>query len=194
VSTRAAGAVPLPQPLPQGEGGANRRALRVVLGPGAFGRPADLEAHVLGLGRRGVAAEAVALPRGSAQRASAVFASLAGPDVVAGGHSFGGRAASLAAAGGASFAGLLLFGFPLAGRPEERTAHFPRVLCPVLVLNGEADELSPLGTLRERVALLPHGRLVGLDGAGHRLAGDALERALDAAAEFVRGLARRPVR
>ena len=166
------------------------RSLRVVLGPGAFGRPADLEAHVLGLRRRGVAAEAVALPRGSAQRAAAVFARLAGPDVVAGGHSFGGRAASLAAADGAPFAGLLLFGFPLAGRPQERTAHFSRVLCPVLVLNGEADELSPFEALRERVALLPDGRLAGFPGAGHRLAGDALERALDAAAEFTLALRR----
>jgi predicted alpha/beta-hydrolase family hydrolase len=168
-----------------------RPALRVVLGPGAFGRPADLAPHVLGLRRRGVAAEAVALPGGAAQRAAAVFAALAGADVVAGGHSFGGRAASLAAADGAPFAGLLLFGFPLAGRAEERTAHFPRVRCPVLVLNGEADERSPIAALRELVGLLPHGRLVGFPGAGHRLAGAALEQALDEAAEFVRELAAR---
>lgn len=151
---------------------------------------ASLARHVDGLRARGVAATALDLPRGSAERAAPVFAAVAGPDVVAGGHSFGGRAASLAAAARhAEFAGLLLFGFPLAGRADERTAHFPRIRCPVLVLNGEADELAPIEVLREKVALLPRGRLVSFPGAGHRLEG-ALEAALDAAADFVHVLAR----
>ena len=83
--------------------------LRVVLGPGAMGSPADMAPFVAGLRARGVPAEAVALPRGRAERAAPVFAALAGPEVVAGGHSFGGRAASLAAAAdGVRFAGLLV--------------------------------------------------------------------------------------
>jgi len=163
--------------------------LRVVLGPGAFGSPADLAPFLRGLRARGVAADAVALPRGRAERAAPVFAALAGPDVVAGGHSFGGRAASLAAAGGARFAGLLLFGFPLAGQAVRRTEHLARVGCPVLVLNGDADRLSPAADLRRALAPLPHVRLVILHGARHRLAGAPLERALDLAAEFVDGLA-----
>jgi predicted alpha/beta-hydrolase family hydrolase len=138
---------------------------------------------VRGLRDRGIDAEAIDLPRGRAERAAPVFAALAGPHVVAGGHSFGGRAASLAAAE-TEFAGLVLFGFPLADRAGERTAHFPRIRCPVLVLNGEADELSPIDVLRERVELLPRGRLVSFPGAGHRLEG-ALDAALDAAARFV---------
>ncbi|HXM58202.1 MAG TPA: alpha/beta family hydrolase [Candidatus Dormibacteraeota bacterium] len=138
-----------------------------------------------GLRARGVATEAVELPGGRAERAAPVFAALAGPDVVAGGHSFGGRAASLAAAEpGVVFAGLVLFGFPLSGRADERTAHFPRIACPVLVLNGDADELSPIDVLAARVALLPRGRLVVLPGAGHRL-GAALDAALDHAADFI---------
>jgi predicted alpha/beta-hydrolase family hydrolase len=157
-----------------------------VLGPGAFGDAASMAGHVAGLRARGIAAEAVDLPRGRAERAAPVFAALAAPDVVAGGHSFGGRAASLAAAD-VRFAGLVLFGFPLSGRAEERTAHFPRIRCPVLVLNGEADELSPIDLVREKVALLPDGRLISFPGADHRLRG-ALEEALDAAAAFVRGL------
>lgn len=168
-------------------------APRVVLGPAAFGAAADLGPLVTGLRARGVAAEAVDLPRGRAERAAGVFAALAGPGVVAGGHSFGGRAASLAAADSAvPFAGLLLFGFPLAGKAEARTAHFPRIRCPVLVLNGEADELSPPETLRERVALLPRGRLVLFPAAGHRLRGRALALALDEAAAFVRALGAAP--
>jgi len=158
------------------------------LGPGAFAGAGSLARYVAGLRARSVAAEAVELPRGRAERAARVFTYLAGPDVVAGGHSYGGRAASLAAAeAGVELAGLLLFGFPLAGRTVERTEHFPRVRCPVLVLNGEEDELSPIADLRDRVALLPHGRLVAFPGAGHRLGG-ALDAALDAAAEFVHGL------
>jgi predicted alpha/beta-hydrolase family hydrolase len=159
--------------------------LRVVLGPGAMARADSLAAHVAGLRARGIAAEAIDLPRGRAERAAPVFAALAGPGVVAGGHSFGGRAASLAAAEpGARFAGLVLFGFPLAGRADERTAHFSRIACPVLVLNGEEDELSPIAVLRERMALLPNGRLVAFPRAGHQLDG-VLDAALDAAAEFI---------
>lgn len=162
--------------------------MRVVLGPGAFAGADSLARHVAGLRTRGIAARAVELPRGRAERAAPVFAALAGPDVVAGGHSFGGRAASLAAAQpGVQLAGLVLFGFPLAGRADERTAHFPRIGCPVLVLNGEEDELSPVAELREKVALLPRGRLVAFPGAGHALDG-ALDAALDAAADFVRTL------
>jgi len=160
-----------------------------VLGPGAFGTAESMRRHVDGLRARGIAAEAVDLPRGRAERAAPVFAAL--PDqagIVAGGHSFGGRAASLAAAEpGAAFAGLILFGFPLSGRADDRTAHFPRIRCPVLVLNGEADELSPVAVLRLKVALLPHGRLVTYPRADHGLSG-ALDAALDAAAGFVRTL------
>jgi predicted alpha/beta-hydrolase family hydrolase len=161
--------------------------VKVVLGPGAMSTAASLAAHVDGLAARGVSAQAIELPRGRAERAAAAFARLSGPDVVVGGHSFGGRAASLAAAE-AEFAGLLCFGFPLAGRADQRTAHFPRVGCPALLLSGDRDRLSPLSILREKAALLPRGRLITFPGAGHRLEGTALERALDLAAEFVRAL------
>ncbi|TMC05664.1 MAG: hypothetical protein E6J41_21455 [Chloroflexi bacterium] len=163
--------------------------MRVILGPGAMAAADSLARHVAGLRARGVDAEAIDLPRGRAERAAPVFAALAGPGVVAGGHSFGGRAASLAAAEpGVEFAGLLLFGFPLAGRAGERTAHFPRIDCPVLVLNGEADELSPIAVLREKMALLPRGRLVSFPRQGHALRGAALGEALDIAARFVSSL------
>jgi predicted alpha/beta-hydrolase family hydrolase len=163
--------------------------IRVVLGPGAMARADSLARHVAGLRARGVAAQAIDLPTGRAERAAPAFAALAGPDVVAGGHSFGGRAATLAAAEPRTeFAGLLVFGFPLAGRADERTAHFPRIRCPVLVLNGEADELSPIAVLREKVALLPDGRLVSFPGQGHTLGHAALEQALDIAARFVSSL------
>ncbi|MGH7919954.1 MAG: alpha/beta family hydrolase [Candidatus Dormibacteraceae bacterium] len=165
------------------------RHLEVVLGPGAMGSPGSMKRHVAGLRRRGIAARAIALPRGRAERAAESFRALASPGVVAGGHSFGGRSASLAATD-ATFAGLLLFGFPLAGRGEERTRHLPLIRCPVLLLQGAADEMSPIEELRRLVASAPQVRLVIYPGAPHGL-GAALEDALDEAAGFVRKLAAR---
>ena len=98
--------------------------------------------HVAGLRARGIEARAIALPRGRAERAAETFLQLASTDIVAGGHSFGGRAASLAAVE-APFAGLVLFGFPLAGRGEERTRHLDRILDEV---DGFFDVHAALGT------------------------------------------------
>lgn len=166
--------------------------MKVLLGPGAFGSPASLRAHISGLRRRGIEAEAVALPRGRAERAAEVFRGLAGAEIVVGGHSFGGRAASLAAAEpDVELAGLVMFGFPLAGRGEERTAHFPRIRCPVLLLSGEADEMSPIDELRRLVRRLPNHRLHTYPGADHRLRG-ALGPALDEAAAFVHSISNSP--
>jgi predicted alpha/beta-hydrolase family hydrolase len=141
-----------------------------------------MAAYVEGLRRRGLQAEALGLPRGPASRAAAAFVAVAGRDVIAGGHSFGGRAASLAAVE-AEFAGLVLFSFPLAGQAAPRTAHFPQLRLPVLMLSGDRDELAPAAELRSCARRLPNGRLVLYPGAGHGLAG-ALEEALDEAAAF----------
>lgn len=154
-----------------------------MLGPGAFGSVASLAPYVAGLRRRGIDARAIELPRGRAERAAAAFLSYAGEAV--GGHSFGGRAASLAAAE-SGFSALVCFSFPLAGRATERTAHFARVGCPALIVNGAADRLSPADELRAAAARLPAGRLVLLEGAGHGLRG-RLDDALDAAAAFLHG-------
>jgi predicted alpha/beta-hydrolase family hydrolase len=158
--------------------------VRVVLGPGAFGAADSMRPYVDGLRERGVDALAVDLPRGAAARAVPAFLAACPPErVVAGGHSFGGRVASLAALE-RDFAGLLLFSYPLRQAAALRTAHWPRIECPVLVLNGEEDELAPIEELRAAMAHLRRGRLVTFPGAGHDLRG-ALSRALDEAAGFV---------
>lgn len=148
--------------------------------------PESMRRHVAGFRERGIEARAIALPRGRAERAAETFRALAAPGIVAGGHSFGGRAASLAAVE-APFAGLVLFGFPLAGRGEERTRHLPRIPCPVLILQGEADELSPIEEVRRLVARAPGIRLVTFPRAPHNL-GRALPAALDEAAAFIHRL------
>lgn len=165
----------------------NTPRLEVVLGPGAMAGPDSMARHVRGLRERGVDARAIALPRGRAERAAETFRELASPRVVAGGHSFGGRAASLAAVD-ATFAGLVLFGFPLAGRGEERTRHLPRIPCPVLILQGEADDLAPIDELRRLLEPAPRIRLVTFPRAPHNL-GASLPAALDHAAAFVAHLA-----
>lgn len=163
--------------------------MRLVLGPGAFGRAPGLGPYVEGLRRRGVDAVAVDLPPGRAERAAPVFLAYAGqPGQAIGGHSFGGRAASLAAAD-AEFSALVCFSFPLAGRAAVRTAHFERICCPALIVNGRQDRLSPPDELEAAAGRLPAGRLLLLEGTGHGLGG-RLEEALDAAAEFLHGCER----
>lgn len=64
--------------------------------------------------------------------------------VLIGGHSMGGRTASMIVAEGASVEGLLLLGYPLhpAGQPEKlRDAHLPDIHVPTLCINGDRDDL-----------------------------------------------------
>jgi pimeloyl-ACP methyl ester carboxylesterase len=89
----------------------------LVLGHGASGSAATMAPHVAGLRARGIDARAIDLPKGRAERAVPRFAALlagsltadgsgitvgeaetaAGLRLAVGGHSFGGRVASLAA-------------------------------------------------------------------------------------------------
>lgn len=64
--------------------------------------------------------------------------------LICGGHSMGGRTASMLAADGFMMDGLLLFGYPLhpAGKPEKlRDEHLPKITVPTLCFNGTLDEL-----------------------------------------------------
>lgn len=63
-------------------------------------------------------------------------------DIVVGGRSMGGRAASMAVAGGRRVAGLLLLSYPLhpPGKPDKlRTEHLGAVTCPTLLIQGTRD-------------------------------------------------------
>ena len=94
-----------------------------------------------------------------------------GPDVAVGGHSFGGRVASLAAAEpDAPYAALVLFSYPLhpPGAPERteaRIAHWPSIRCPVLLLSGESDPFARIELLRAPWALLAARRARHLPAA-----------------------------
>lgn len=170
--------------------------MKVYLGHGASAGVESMQPFVEGLRKRGIEAEAVALPRGGgAEKALRPYLEQSGEgaDVVVGGHSFGGRVASLLAADGShTFGGLILFSYPLhrpGFKDQLRTEHWPQIECPVLILQGESDPFSqPIEQLEEEAKKLKQGRLVTYPGAGHGLKGKALEAALDEAAGWLRTL------
>jgi len=176
-----------------------RDAPHVYLGHGAAGSAVTMRPHVEGLHRRGIEATAVQLPKRRAEDAvDAYLAQVAGGrPLVIGGHSYGGRVASLLAArgtgldGGRRIAGLVLFSYPLhrPGAPdlEVRSAHFPAIDCPVLLLSGESDPFARLDLLSLAVERLRDAELVTYPRMGHGLA-PVLEDALDRVARFVAAL------
>ncbi len=172
----------------------------LVLGHGASGSAASMAPHVAGLRQRGIDARAVDLPKGRAERAIPVFATLlaAEPGMAVGGHSFGGRVASLAAAdaceAGRPPLALVLLSYPLhaPGRPgdwDARTAHWPKVTCPVILLTGSSDPFATPALLeRALTERLPEARLVTYPRLQHGLT-PVLDDVLDLVATFVLGAA-----
>jgi hypothetical protein len=98
---------------------------------------------------------------------------VAGP-IVLGGHSYGGRQATMLAAEEPDVAeALLLLSYPLhpPDKPAQlRTAHFPQLRTPALFVSGTKDGFGSPEELREALALVP-GRheLLLLEKAGHDL-------------------------
>lgn len=168
-------------------------ATRLFLAPGASGTIERLHPHRDGLAARGFEVELLTLPKSSAERALPVYRE-AVPEgvrrsVAIGGHSFGGRVASLLAAESPP-AALVLLSYPLhaPGRHDawrDRTAHWPAIGCPVLLLSGEADPFARIDLLHEAVGRLPNAALHTWPRLGHGL-GSVLDDALDRVASFLR--------
>jgi predicted alpha/beta-hydrolase family hydrolase len=173
--------------------------LRVYLGHGASGSAATMAPWVEGLRARGFEAHALTLRRGRAEDAIAGFEAQVPdePGVVVGGHSFGGRVASLSAAGvgrpedepDRRYAALVCLSYPLhrPGAPETagpRTAHWPLISIPTLLLSGTSDPFARIDLLEAAVPSLPKGRLVTFPRLGHGLL-PVREEALDRVAAFL---------
>lgn len=115
-----------------------------------------------------------AADRAGLRRAAAVLRAQVRGRVFVGGHSYGGRQASLLAADEPAVAdALLLLAYPLhpPGRPADlRTAHFPRLRTPALFAHGTRDPFGATDEVRAALALVsaPAG-LVMIEGAGHAL-------------------------
>ncbi len=125
------------------------------------------------LAPHGVLAVALDLPKSSNERAVDVFrrALSEQPGAAVGGHSYGGRMASLLAAD-QPVSALVLLSYPLhrPGHPEDlRTAHWQRIGCPVLLLSGDRDPFAKVDLLRREVSALRNAELVIYPGLGHGL-------------------------
>jgi predicted alpha/beta-hydrolase family hydrolase len=158
---------------------------------------------VAGLRARGIDARAIDLPKRKAEDAVAAFEAQV-PDedgVVIGGHSYGGRVASLAVAGvrvpGAivrthPYAALVCLSYPLhrPGGPETaeaRMAHWPSIDVPALLLSGTSDPFARIELLEAAMPKLRRGELVTYPGLGHGLL-PVRDDALDRIAVFLAGL------
>jgi predicted alpha/beta-hydrolase family hydrolase len=128
---------------------------------------------VASLAGHGIVARALDLPRSNPERAVAVFhdALIADPGAAIGGHSFGGRMASMLAAR-QSVAALVLLSYPLhrPGHPEDlRSAHWAAIDCPVLLLSGDRDPFAKVDLLRAEARKLRNADLIVYPGLGHGL-------------------------
>jgi uncharacterized protein len=106
--------------------------------------------------------------------AVSVLKKLAPGQVFLGGHSYGGRQASMLCAEQPGVVeGLLLCSYPLhpPGKPDRlRTQHLPALRVPVLFVHGTRDPFGVIEELDAARKLIP-GRtaLLGVEGAGHDL-------------------------
>jgi len=175
-------------------------ALRFYVAHGASGSAASMRGHVDGLRKRGIDAVAIDLPVKKAEEVIGRYRSIVpdgplggGPAIAVGGQSYGGRVATLAAAeAGTDYVGIVCFSYPLhpPGRHDQaipRTAHWPAIRCPVLLLSGEADPFARIDLLRAAVPLLRDAELHTYPRLGHTLK-PVLDDALDRAARFLAAL------
>jgi predicted alpha/beta-hydrolase family hydrolase len=176
--------------------------VRIYLGHGASGTAASMRPWVDGLRDRGHDAHALDLPKRKAEDAVAAFEAQMpdAPGIVVGGHSYGGRVASLSAAGvgraegepGRRYAALVCLSYPLhrPGAPETaaaRTAHWPGIDIPALLLSGTSDPFARIDLLEAAMPLLPNGRLELWPRLGHGLL-KVRDEALDRIDAFLREL------
>ncbi len=96
--------------------------------------------------------------------------------VAVGGHSYGGRQASMLAAEQPGLIdALLLLSYPLhpPRKPQQlRIEHFPNLQTPALFIHGSRDPFATLEELREKTAQIPAPHsIVPLEKAGHELKG-----------------------
>jgi len=102
-----------------------------------------------------------------------VRALVPGP-VYLGGHSYGGRQASMLAAEEFGVAdGLLLLSYPLhpPEKPQQlRTAHFSSLRTPAVFVHGTKDPFGTIPELQAAIAAIPAPvQLIPINGAGHDL-------------------------
>lgn len=109
------------------------------------------------------------------RRAAQLMRARFGGRVFLGGHSYGGRMASMLLAADQNVAeALLLLSYPLhpPNKPQQmRTAHFPQLRTPTLFVQGTKDGFATVAELETARALLTgKSEVLVIDRAGHGLA------------------------
>ncbi|MCZ4079650.1 alpha/beta fold hydrolase [Rhodococcus sp. H36-A4] len=112
--------------------------------------------------------------RASIEAAVTYLRRLGGGPIVLGGHSYGGRQASLLVAEQPELVdGLILMSYPLhpPGKPEKaRTAHLPQLRTRTMFVHGTKDPFGSPVELSDAIALVPvHTAAIEISGAGHDL-------------------------
>jgi hypothetical protein len=105
--------------------------------------------------------------------------------VFLGGHSYGGRMASMLLAADPLVAdALLLLSYPLhpPKKPQQmRTQHFPELVTPTLFVQGTKDEFATIDEIDvARKLAAGKNELLVIEGAGHSLGPKFAERIVDA--------------
>ena len=108
------------------------------------------------------------------RNAVAALQKLVSGRIFLGGHSYGGRQASMLCAEEPQLAsGLLLCSYPLhpPGKPDQlRIQHLPKLQLPVLFVEGTHDAFGSIAELESARKLIPaHTAFVQVQGAGHDL-------------------------
>jgi predicted alpha/beta-hydrolase family hydrolase len=132
------------------------------------------------------------------RQAAACMRALAGGRLYLGGHSYGGRQASLLAAEDPGIAdALLLLSYPLhpPRRPDQlRTAHFPKLETPALFVHGTRDPFGSEQDMRSALPQIPaRTAMMLVEGVGHELAPSRAGLVAAAFLEFVDEPVRIPV-
>ena len=112
--------------------------------------------------------------RNGLKRAIEVLRSRTPGRIFLGGHSYGGRQATMLCASEPGLAdGLLLFSYPLhpPRKPEQlRTQHFPKLETTSLFVHGTRDPFGSIEELEAAIKLIPAKTwLIPIEGAGHDL-------------------------
>jgi predicted alpha/beta-hydrolase family hydrolase len=135
--------------------------------------------------------------RDALRRAVSVMRGLKNNRVFLGGHSYGGRQATMLASEEPQLAdGLLVFSYPLhpPRKPEQlRTSHFPQLTTPAFFVHGTRDPFATSAEMESALELIPGAHtMMEVEGAGHDLLGKSKSTANElpsrVVAEFTRFL------
>jgi uncharacterized protein len=120
--------------------------------------------------------------------------------VFLGGHSYGGRQATMLASEEPELAdGLLLLSYPLhpPRKPNQlRTGHFPKLSTPAFFVHGTRDPFGTMPEMNSALKLIPGTHaMFEVDGAGHDLLGkksanELLSRVVSEFSKFLKSLSK----